>query len=104
MHLRGKQFEFDVSGRKVGQDPALLRIMYDRRWQPLYPLSKALPLPAGTKLRALATYDNSSNNPANPDAHASVHWGDRTEDEVLQIFFDVLIPSKWKKDTLLLPD
>ena len=108
MHLRGKQFEFKVvqgmRGPQRKWSPISVRVNYDRRWQPIYPLSNPLVLQAGTQLHALASYDNSSNNPANPDPHASVHWGPRTEDEVLQLFFDVAIPSGSKKDGMLIPD
>lgn len=110
LHLRGKQFEFNVLSR--AQDPGakafpsspLLRVNYDRRWQPVYPLSNPVALPAGTQLRALATYDNSSNNPLNPDPQAAVHWGPRAEDEVLQGFFDIAIPARSNKAGLLIPD
>src|SRR5262249_25421422 len=40
------------------------------------------PLPAGTRLVFDMTWDNSAQNPANPDPNRAVHWGDQTWDEM----------------------
>jgi len=56
-------------------------------------------LRAGTKLRAIAWYDNSKNNPHNPDPEKTVTWGDQTSDEMMVGFFDVALPAgmdKWQ--------
>jgi len=50
-------------------------------------------------LRAIAWYDNSKNNPHNPDPTKTVTWGDQTSDEMMVGFFDVAIPAamdKWQ--------
>jgi hypothetical protein len=39
-------------------------------------------------LRATARYDNSANNPANPDPDATVRFGQQTYDEMLIGYFD----------------
>ena len=52
-----------------------------------------------SKLRAIAWYDNSKNNPHNPDPTKTVTWGDQTSDEMMVGFFDVAVPAamdKWK--------
>ena len=38
-------------------------------------------------------YDNSRNNPHNPDPDAAVRWGDQTYDEMMVGFFDVAVPA-----------
>ncbi|MGH9700934.1 MAG: thiol-disulfide isomerase, partial [Candidatus Acidiferrales bacterium] len=51
------------------------------------------------ELQAVAYYDNSSNNPHNPDPDAAVRWGDQTTDEMMVGFFDVAVPvgmDKWQ--------
>jgi len=56
-------------------------------------------LKAGTRLRAVAWYDNSRNNPHNPDPEKMVRWGDQTSDEMMVGFFDVAVPAwmdKWQ--------
>jgi len=98
MHLRGKRFEYDI----VHDDDSvevLLRVNYHFHWQLSYRLAEPRLLKAGTKLRAIAWYDNSENNPHNPDPTKTVTWGDQTSDEMMVGFFDVALPAgmdKWK--------
>jgi len=98
MHLRGKRFEYDI----VHEDRSvevLLRVNYHFHWQLSYRLAEPRLLKAGTKLRAIAWYDNSKNNPHNPDPTKTVTWGDQTSDEMMVGFFDVAVPAamdKWK--------
>ena len=42
-----------------------------------------LKLPKGTKIRAVAHYDNSTANKANPDPKVDVKWGDQTWEEMM---------------------
>ncbi len=44
-------------------------------------------VPAGSKLLAVYTYDNSVRNPANPDHNRVVPWGDQSFDEMLYTAF-----------------
>jgi hypothetical protein len=98
MHLRGKRFEYNIL--RPGEKPeTLLRVNWDFFWQMSYRLAQPLELKAGTELQAVAWYDNSRNNPHNPDPDAAVHWGDQTYDEMMVGFFDVAVPAnidKWK--------
>ncbi len=105
MHLRGKRFEYNVVvpgaegiNRKTGMfgpssGQTLLRVNYHFHWQMSYRLAEPLLLKAGTELQAIAWYDNSRNNPHNPDPDAAVHWGDQTYDEMMVGFFDVAVPA-----------
>jgi len=98
MHLRGKRFEYDIV-RDDGSVEVLLRVNYHFHWQLSYRLAEPRLLKAGTKLRAIAWYDNSKNNPHNPDPTKTVTWGDQTSDEMMVGFFDVAVPAgmdKWK--------
>jgi hypothetical protein len=98
MHLRGKRFEYDIV-RDDGSAEVLLRVNYHFHWQLSYRLAEPRLLKAGTKLRAIAWYDNSKNNPHNPDPTKAVTWGDQTSDEMMVGFFDVAVPAgmdKWK--------
>jgi Copper type II ascorbate-dependent monooxygenase, C-terminal domain len=98
MHLRGKRFEYDFV-HDDGSVEALLRVNYHFHWQLSYRLAEPRQLKAGTKLRAIAWYDNSKNNPHNPDPTKTVTWGDQTSDEMMVGFFDVAVPAgmdKWK--------
>jgi hypothetical protein len=96
MHLRGKRFEYDIV-RPDGTRNTLLRVNYHFHWQLSYKLASPLPLQAGTRLEAIAWYDNSAANPHNPDPTRLVRWGEQTSDEMMVGFFDVAIPASMDK-------
>ena len=96
MHLRGKRFEYNILRPDKNAEP-LLRVNYNFYWQLSYRLAQPLPLPAGTVLQAVAWYDNSKNNPHNPDPDAAVRWGDQTYDEMMVGFFDVAVRADLDK-------
>jgi hypothetical protein len=98
MHLRGKRFEYNIV-RPDHSVETLLRVNYDFYWQLSYRLAEPRLLKAGTELQAVAWYDNSRNNPHNPDPDSPVRWGDQTYNEMMVGFFDVAVPAtmdKWK--------
>lgn len=90
MHLRGKQFDYNIV-RADGSIEPLLRVHWDFFWQMSYRLAQPSPLKAGTELQAVALYDNSRKNLHNPDPDAAVRWGDQTDDEMMVGFFDVAV-------------
>ena len=92
MHLRGKRFEYNIL-RPDGTAEPLLRVNYNFYWQLSYRLAEPLPIAAGTTLQAVAWFDNSKNNPHNPDPTAAVYWGDQTYDEMMVGFFDVAVAA-----------
>ncbi len=97
MHLRGKRFEYDIV-KPDGSIETLLRVNYHFHWQLSYRLAEPRLLKAGTKLRAVAWYDNSRNNPHNPNPDATVTWGDQTYQEMMVGFFDVAVPASMDKE------
>jgi hypothetical protein len=103
MHLRGKRFEYDIV-HPDGSIETLLRVNYHFHWQLSYRLAEPRVLKAGTKLRAVAWYDNSRNNPHNPDPDATVTWGDQTSQEMMVGFFDVAVPAKVDKEQFFIRD
>jgi hypothetical protein len=97
MHLRGKRFEYNIV-RPDGTRETLLRVNYDFYWQLSYRLAQPRLLPAGTDLEAVAWYDNTRNNPHNPDPDSPVKWGDQTYNEMMVGFFDVAVPPDVDKE------
>ena len=92
MHLRGKDFVY-TAYYPAGDSEVLLRVpRYDFSWQLFYYLSDQKLLPAGTRIHCVAHFDNSPNNPANPDATKAVRWGDQSWEEMMIGWFDVAIP------------
>jgi hypothetical protein len=96
MHLRGKRFEYNIV-RERGNIETLLRVNYDFYWQLSYRLAEPRFLKAGTKIQAVAWYDNSRKNPHNPDPSATVRWGDQSHEEMMVGFFDIAVPSTMDK-------
>lgn len=100
MHLRGKKFEYNIvhhgANRRETIEP-LLRVNYNFYWQLSYRLAQPLFLKAGTELQAVAWFDNSKNNPHNPDPDVAVRWGDQTSDEMMVGFFDIAVPASLDK-------
>jgi mono/diheme cytochrome c family protein len=97
MHLRGKRFEYNIvdANHKI---ETLLKVNYDFYWQMSYRLSEPRFLKAGTELQAVAWYDNSRNNPHNPDPNVPVIWGDQTYNEMMVGFFDIAVPADMDKE------
>ncbi|HXP88531.1 MAG TPA: hypothetical protein VN841_27625 [Bryobacteraceae bacterium] len=99
MHLRGKEFEYTLV-RADGQPETLLRVRpYDFYWQLTYRLAQPRLLKAGTRLEWIATYDNSANNPRNPDPSAEVWYGFQSWEEMMVGFFDVAVDAGVDKKT-----
>jgi len=83
MHLRGKSMEF-TAFYPDGRIESLMKVSkYDFSWQTTYILQKPLLVPKGTRIVVTARFDNSLNNRFNPDANATVRWGDPTTDEMM---------------------
>jgi peroxiredoxin len=93
MHVRGKSYRYELQLPR-GQTNVLLDVpRYDFNWQIQYRLAEYIDAPAGSTLRGFASYDNSTNNPANPDPKAQVKWGEQTDDEMMLGYFEYYVPS-----------
>ncbi|WP_240911017.1 redoxin domain-containing protein [Paludisphaera soli] len=92
MHVRGKDFSYTIT--KPGGEPevALSVPAYDFGWQSYYTLKEPTILPKGTKIDCLAHFDNSADNPSNPDPTKAVRWGDQTFEEMMIGYIDVDVP------------
>jgi mono/diheme cytochrome c family protein len=83
MHYRGSKFKYIVT-YPDGKEEVLLNVpTYDFNWQTSYILEEPKLLPKGTKLTAIAHFDNSEENPYNPDPTKPVRWGDQTWEEMM---------------------
>ncbi len=83
MHWRGKSFRYDVT-RPDGKRETILSVpRWDFNWQNVYRFEEPLKLPKGSKLHAIAHYDNSANNPLNPAPEKKVRFGLQTWDEMM---------------------
>jgi len=93
MHLRGKAFEYLIT-EPGGHVETLLKVNhYDSQWQLNYKLAQPRLLKAGTHLTWVGYFDNSANNPANPDPTAEVRYGEQIWNEMMIGFFDVVVDA-----------
>jgi hypothetical protein len=94
MHLRGKAFQYEII-YPTGETETILKVdNWSLNWQLDYKLAKPIVLQPGTKIRATAWWDNSSNNAANPDPKSDVKWGEQSWEEMMIGFFDVAVDPK----------
>src|SRR6185369_16361352 len=88
MHLRGKDIVYKAI-YPDGRSETLLNIpRYDFGWQVYYYPVHPLAMPKGTRIEAVAHYDNSTRNPLNPDPAKAVRFGEQTWDEMMNAFID----------------
>ncbi len=99
-HLRGKDFEIRVV-YPTGEKETVFRGKFDFNWQLGYDLAKPMLLPKGTKIVSIAHYDNSANNPNNPDPTKEIHWGPQNWDEMQSVFLGFIMPVTTDISTVL---
>lgn len=67
-----------------GKEEVLLDVpRYDFNWQTSYRFKEPKFVPKGTKVTMTGTWDNSENNPNNPDPSKTVTWGEATHEEMM---------------------
>ena len=94
MHKRGMDMEirFDYP---TGESQLMLNLPHcSYLWQTIYLEKKPLRVPKDTRVSVRAHWDNSVNNPLNPDPTATVRWGDQRWDGMLVPFVGVLVEKR----------
>ena len=93
LHLRGKDYELRLI-YPTGETQTIFKGKWNFDWQIGYQLEKPLPVPQGTRILAIAHYDNSINNKFNPDPSKLVLWGDQNWDEMQSGFLGLVFDAK----------
>ena len=84
MHLRGKAALYEIT-YPDGKHETLLHVPnYAFNWQHTYKFAEPPKIPAGSVLRFTLWWDNSEDNPNNPDPTVDVKWGRPTHAEMSQ--------------------
>jgi len=94
MHLRGKSFRFEAEFADGRREILLDVPKYDFNWQLTYRLAEPMLLPKGTRMHCTAHYDNSEENPANPNPKETVRYGDQTWEEMMFGFYTTVDPKQ----------
>ncbi len=90
MHLRGKDFKITATYPDGANEVLLVVPAYDFGWQEEYQLTQPKRLPKGTRIDCLAHFDNSADNPANPDPTKTLRFGMQTDNEMMCAVLEVL--------------
>jgi hypothetical protein len=88
MHYRGKSIKFSVIFPD-GQKYTLVSIPdFNFNWQWFYKLKTPFEAPAGSIIMVEGVFDNSPQNPLNPDPSQDLTFGIQSSDEMLIGFFN----------------
>jgi hypothetical protein len=94
MHLRGTSARYTATFPD-GRTETLLSVPdYNFGWQSIYRFAEPVAAPKGTKLVWAGEWDNSADNPRNPDSTKAVKWGLQTWDEMQNGWMEVMKKRK----------
>jgi hypothetical protein len=92
MHVRGKSMRYELVAADGTRTTLVDVPRYDFHWQQSYSPVQPVMVHAGSRIDCFATYDNSANNPWNPDPKKEVRWGDQSFEEMMIGFMEIAIP------------
>jgi hypothetical protein len=95
-HMRGGSTLVSILYPDGKEEKLLALPRYNFNWQYEYFLRTPLKVPAGAKIVAKWTYDNSARNPGNPDHNKTVYWGEQTRDEMMATY----LHYRWVDETV----
>lgn len=88
MHVLGREMKVSAKLPNGRVGPLLWIKDWDFNWQGQYAFARPIHLPKGTQITVEAWYDNSTENPLNPNSPPkTVRWGDNSTDEMLICHF-----------------
>ena len=94
-HYRGQSSTLAIRYPDGREEMILSLPKYDFNWQRAYEFKDPIKVPAGAKLIARYTYDNSTQNAANPAPSKKIVWGDQSFEEMLY----TAISYRWTDET-----
>jgi peroxiredoxin len=93
MHLRGTSARYELTFPDGRKETLLSVPDFDFGWQSGYRFARPLEVPKGSRLTWIGHWDNSADNPRNPDPSKAVVWGLQTWDEMQNGWMEVV----WRK-------
>jgi len=82
MHLRGSRFRYEALYQDGRRETLLSVPHYIFHWQALYRFTTPKFLPVGTRILCTGAWDNTAQNPHNPDPTATIAFGEQTYEEM----------------------
>ncbi|HEY8571360.1 redoxin domain-containing protein [Phenylobacterium sp.] len=95
-HKRGGSTSLSIRYPDGKEEMLLAMPRYDFNWQYEYFLKEPLKIPAGSKVIARYTFDNSTRNHGNPDHTKQVVWGEQSWEEMLATY----LHYRWTDETV----
>jgi peroxiredoxin/mono/diheme cytochrome c family protein len=83
MHWRGQDYRYELITPDGKREPLLSVPRWDFNWQSVYRFEEPIKAPKGSRLHAVAHWDNSSSNLLNPDPSKNVRFGLQTWEEMM---------------------
>jgi len=95
MHNLGRQTKVEVIDADGTTRPIIAIDDWDFNWQGFYTPANPVVIPSGSTVKVTSVYDNSINNPKNPNnPTVPVGWGERTVDEMCLAFLGVIFDNE----------
>ena len=95
MHLLGHQIQVQATYPDRSIVPMIEIDDWDFDYQAVYQYRQPMPLPGGSKFAFTSTYDNSANNPRNPNSPPKdVSWGTSTTDEMAVVVLGYTVDAE----------
>jgi hypothetical protein len=102
LHLRGKDYELRLI-YPTGETQTVFKGQWNFEWQIGYQMEKPIVMPKGTRILAIAHFDNSADNKYNPDPSKQVLWGDQNWDEMQSGFLGLIFEAKTDSSKVFKP-
>lgn len=93
-HVRGTAFRYDVDYPDGSHEILLDVPHFDFNWQLWYYFVEPKLIPKGSVIRTTAHYDNSADNPYNPDPTINVQYGKQTWEEMMFGWYSTMEPRE----------
>ena len=101
MHVLGREMKATATLPNGEVEPLVWIKDWDFNWQGQYSYVRPVRLPKGTRIDVDAWYDNSAENPLNPNSPPrTVYWGEDATDEMLMCHFQCTCSSYDELKTL----
>jgi hypothetical protein len=102
MHLLGAEVKVWATLPDGSVKPMIWIKRWDFNWQGQYRYKRPLQLPKGTRIDVETFYDNSPDNPRNPNhPPRTVRWGESTTDEMNVVLVECQSANRWDQLTVL---
>ncbi len=88
MHYRGKSIQISYTPPNGKEETIVSVADYNFNWQRLYMLKEPMTIPKGSIITVEGVFDNTFQNPFNPDPSKELHYGFQSFDEMLIGFFN----------------